>query len=94
MLAVLRTYRSPHETEYRSWRRKLTTAAAVAEVLSRSGHNRSAIGVLRDFRTQLEQQLAEGRTRERLLKDWANSWSRLGFDEIIANAMEPVIEER
>jgi hypothetical protein len=94
MLKGLREYRSPQETEFRAWHRQLTTAAAVAEVLSRSGHNRSAIGVLREFRTQVEGQLADGDTRWRLLDQWNRTWDRLGFEEIIANAMTPMTEER
>ena len=94
VLNVLRDYRSPQAAEYRSWHRRLITAAAVAEVLSRSGHNRTAINVLCELREQVEAQLAEGRMRERLSEDWRNSWGRLGFEEMTANAMELMVEER
>jgi hypothetical protein len=89
MLELLGDYHTDRQVEYRRWRHRLHIASAFSEAFSRSGHNRTAIGVLRKFRSAVEAEFPDQMLRAKLLGGWNESWDRLGFEQVVSHAIQP-----
>ncbi len=89
MLELLGAYHTDRQAEYRRWRRRLHIASALSEALSRTGHNRTAIGVLRKFRSAAEAGFPDQMLLPKLLGEWDESWDRLGFEQTVSHAIQP-----
>ncbi|MFQ5500670.1 MAG: hypothetical protein ACE5EQ_00030 [Phycisphaerae bacterium] len=88
MKKELMAYRSEQQILHRRWLDKLILAAAVAEVLSRSGHNRTAVGVLRQFQSKAEADIPDELLRTEVLEQWKSYWQQLGFESMLAHAID------
>lgn len=89
MLKLLGDYRTDRQAEYRRWRRRLHIASALSEAFSHSGHNRTAISVLRKYRSAAEAEFPDQVLRVKLLSEWDKSWKRLGFEQVVSHAIQP-----